>query len=158
MFKIETITGKHRASIDRQIAESWGAPFVVSKGKLHDTRTNPGFAAIIDSTVAGYILYRISGNECEITVLESLREKQGIGSALVHAVIQGAKNSGCRRVWLVTTNDNTQAMRFYQRFGFTLKAAYINAMEASRKLKPQIPLTGNDGIPIMHELEFEMSI
>jgi hypothetical protein len=31
-------------------------------------------------------------------------------------------------------------------------------MEEARKLKPQIPLAGNDGIPIKHEFEFQMNI
>ena len=156
MFSIETITGSHRAFVDKQIVESWGAPYVASRGKLHDTRTQPGFVAMMEGGIAGYILYDISNNECEITALESLHEKQGIGSALIKAVIRRAKESGCNRTWLITTNDNTNAIRFYQRIGFALKAVHINAMEISRKLKPQIPLTGCDGIPIAHEFEFEL--
>jgi len=157
MFAIKRITEETRPFIDAQIAESWSGPFIVTKGKLLDTREHPGFTAIADGAVAGYILYRIDNDECEITVLESLRQRQGIGSALIKNVLQTARDAGCRRVWLITTNDNTGAIRFYQRFGFSLKAVYINAMEASRKLKPQIPLTGDDGIPIAHEFEFEIT-
>jgi len=156
MYSIKPVTEKNRALVDKQILESWAGPYVAVKGRLHDTRSHPGFAAFIGRKLAGYILYNIADNECEITVLESLREKQGIGSALVHAVIQETKNSGLKRIWLITTNDNTRAIRFYQRFGFTLKGVYINAMEEARKLKPGIPLTGCDGIPLAHEFEFEM--
>jgi len=156
---IEVITDTHRENINKTIAESWAGPFIVSKGKLHDTRTHNGFVAVIDGVIAGYILYNISDYECEITVLESFHEKQGIGSALINAVIEAAKSVNCRRFWLITTNDNIQAIRFYQRFGFTLKEVYINSMDVARKLlKPQIPVFGCDGIPIAHEFEFEIII
>ena len=152
---LEKISEKNRPFIDAQIAESWAGPFVAARGKLYDTRTHPGFTAVEGEEILGYILYHIADSNCEITVLESLCENQGIGSALVNAVIQEAKNLDCRRVWLITTNDNTRAIRFYQRRGFALRAVYINALEEARKLKPQIPLTGDDGIPIAHEFEFE---
>ena len=35
---------------------------------------------------------------------------------------------------------------------------YRNAMEASRKIKSEIPLVGENGIPMRHEIEFEMNI
>jgi len=158
MFSITPIASNYRAFVDRQIADSWAGPFVVSKGKTHDTREDPGFVAIAEGAVVGYVLYGASEDEWEITVLESLREGQGIGSALVRAVLESAKKAGCRRVWLITTNDNTRAIRFYQRFGFALCAAHLNALDASRKLKPQIPMIGCDGIPIQHEFEFEMRL
>ena len=147
-----------RAVVDQQIAESWAGPYIVTKGKLHDTRTHPGFVALEDDAVAGYILYSITDSDCEITVLESIHEGQGIGKALINAVAHVANESGCRRMWLITTNDNIHAIRFYQKFGFALKAVHINTMEEARKLKPQIPLIGNDGIPIAHEFEFEMNL
>ena len=47
-----------------------------------------------------------------------------------------AGKNGCSRVWLITTNDNIHAIRYYQRFGFALKGVYIDALDESRKLKP----------------------
>lgn len=154
-FSVEEITDPARAVIVSQIIKTWGGHLVVSRGILHDTRTMPGFAATDNGIVAGYVLYNTEGSDCEITVLESLREKQGIGAALINAVIGTAKGAGCRRVWLTTTNSNINAIKFYQKFGFALKAVHINAMEEARKLKPQIPLEW-DGIPIAHEFEFEI--
>jgi len=158
MFRIEAIADTYRDFVDKQIADSWGGPFIASRGVLHDTRTHPGFVVCGDEGILGYILYHIKGMNCEITVLESLRERQGVGKALVNAVIQEAINVGCCRVWLITTNDNTHAIRFYQRIGFTLKAVHIGTMEQARKLKPQIPLLGCDDIPIMHEFEFQSEL
>ena len=101
--------------------------------------------------VGSYIIEK----DCEITVLESVYEGRGIGGALINEVIRVAREASCHRVWLVTTNDNTHAIRFYQRFGFALREVLINAMDEARNLKPQIPATGNDDIPIAHEFEFE---
>ena len=158
MFKIEVISDNYRSIVDNQIKESWAGPYVAARNVLHDTRTQSGFVAVEDGKIIGYALYNIVNDECEITVLESLHEQRGIGRALINAVMETAKKSGCRRLWLITTNDNTQALRFYQKFGFSLRAVYINAMEESRKLKPQIPLIGCDGIPIAHEFEFEIML
>ena len=92
----------------------------------------------------------------EILSLDSLREKNGIGTALINKVIEVAKNKDCTRIKLITTNDNLSALRFYQKRGFEMARLYRNAVEESRIVKPQIPLTGEDGIPIRHEIELEM--
>jgi len=88
--------------------------------------------------------------------MNSLVEGKGIGSALIDAVKSVAATAGCKRLWLITTNDNTNAMHFYQKRGFQLVAVHRNAMEKSRLLKPEIPLTNHDGIPIRDEIELEM--
>jgi len=67
-----------------------------------------------------------------------------------------AMNAECRRLWLITTNDNLRALGFYQKRGMTLVAVYRNAMEAARRLKPQIPMIGQNGIPLKDEIELEM--
>jgi GNAT superfamily N-acetyltransferase len=91
---------------------------------------------------------------CEIVTLNSLVE--GVGTVLLSAVRTVAMSSKCRRVWLITTNDNLHALRFYQRNGFSLVALHRNALDLSRRLKPEIPLTGQDGIPLRDELELEV--
>lgn len=35
---------------------------------------------------------------------------------------------------------------------------YHNALNISRKMKPEIPLIGENSIPLRHEIEFELSI
>jgi len=113
---------------------------------------------LTDGEVKGIITYNIENNECEIVSLDSLCENVGIGSALINQVVNEAKINGCRRVWLITTNDNTHAIRYYQKRGFDMVAIHRNAVKESRKIKPQIPMTGFDGIPILHEIEFEMRL
>jgi len=69
-----------------------------------------------------------------------------------------AAAAGCTRLWLVTTNDNVEALRFYQKQGFRLVALYPNALEASRRLEPDLPLVGRHGIPLRDEIELEMRL
>jgi len=102
------------------------------------------------------VLYRLNNDECEVSVLFSLIQGIGVGTKLLDEVVDIAKRENVRRVWLFTTNDNTQAIRFYQKYGFPLKAVHIGAFEVTRKLKNELPALGNDNIPIEHEFEFEM--
>ena len=116
----------------------------------------PGFVAIQDEALHGLITYRLEKEDCEILALTSTAEGQGIGSALLDRVKQAAKAAGCKRCWLITTNDNIHAIRWYQKRGFIIAAVHVNALVESRKLKPEIPLFGNDGIPLRDEIEFEI--
>jgi ribosomal protein S18 acetylase RimI-like enzyme len=106
----------------------------------------------------GLITYRIDGDACEIVTLNALREGLGIGTALIAAVEAAARRAGCRRLWLLTTNDNVEALRFYQKRGFVLVAIHRDAVERSRRLKPAIPAIGMHGIPIRDEIELERMI
>jgi ribosomal protein S18 acetylase RimI-like enzyme len=90
--------------------------------------------------------------------MNSLLEKTGIGSALISEVRNHAENHNCRRLWLITTNDNLNAIHFYLGFGFRLAAVHRNAIENSRRLKPGISTLGYNGIPILHEIEMEYSL
>jgi GNAT superfamily N-acetyltransferase len=128
----------------------------VTRGKVHDTSELPGFTAIVGDEPLGLATYRIHGDQCEMVSLNSLVEGIGIGSALVDAVAGQAREHGCRRLWLITTNDNLDAVHFYQKRGFHLVAVHRNALEQTRRLKPGLPLTGIDGIALRDEIELEM--
>jgi ribosomal protein S18 acetylase RimI-like enzyme len=104
------------------------------------------------------LTYRIEGPDCDIVTIDSTAEGEGIGTALIDVVKGRAKAKGCRRIWLITTNDNLSALGFYQRRGFRLIDLYPNALETSRKLKPQISLRAANGIPIRDEQELELEL
>ena len=106
----------------------------------------------------GLLTYNIVGDQCEITLMQSMREGIGVGSELVGAVKGTATRVGCKRLWLITTNDNLHALGFYQRRGFTLAAVYPNALTRSREIKLGIPMTGMNGIPLRDEIELEMAL
>ncbi|MET9296465.1 GNAT family N-acetyltransferase [Streptomyces sp. NPDC003077] len=136
----------------------WGGTVSVSRGVAHDTTALPGFVARRHGRRAGVATYRVDGRECELVTLDSVRQGVGVGSALVDAVVRAARAAGACRLWLVTTNDNVRALRFYQRYGFDLVALHRDAADQSRLLKPTIPALGLDDIPIRHELELELPL
>lgn len=138
--------------------EHWGADFMVAHGKIYRPEQLDGFAAEEDDEWIGLITFIIANRECEITSLDSLREGQGIGTELMNMVVNEAQQQNCKRIFLITTNDNLNALGFYQRRGFELVQIYRGAVNESRKLKPGIPLIGENNIPLRDELELEMSL
>lgn len=140
------------------IIESWGSTKVVSRGVIHDTETLPGFVAEVNNQRVGLLTYTIDNKMLEIVTLNVLKKREGIGRKLVDRSISTAKQNDYSRVWVITTNDNTPALQFYQSVGFTLVAIHKGAIKESRKLKPEIPSLGIDNIPIMDEIELEMKL
>lgn len=149
---------KFRKEVNHLIKENWAGPVIVTKGIAHDTSNSKGFVSVENQTITGYILYEFQASKCEILVLESKNQNRGIGTALIEMVKSVAKENNCTRIWLITTNDNIHAIRYYQTHGFDLEAVHINAIKKSRELKPSIPLIGDNDIPIKHELEFSITI
>lgn len=136
--------------------ERWGSARVVTRGQIYDARTLPAFVAWLGDQRAGIATYRIDETACELVTLDAIIEGQGVGSALIDAVANTARLSGCRRLWLITSNDNLDALRFYQRRGLHISAIYPNAIDEARKLKPEIPQIGDHEIPIRDEIELEL--
>ena len=130
---------------------------MVSNGRLHDTTELPGFVAVESQDWLGYTQYEVVGSEMEVVTLESLVPERGAGTSLIAECTALAISRGLERLWLVTTNDNLHALRFYQRRGFVLVALRPGAVdEARRTVKPEIPATGLNGIHIRDELELEL--
>jgi ribosomal protein S18 acetylase RimI-like enzyme len=102
------------------------------------------------------LTYVVDGDSCEVLTLHARERLGGTGTALIEAVERVAVEAGCRRLWLVTTNDNVDALRFYQRRGFRLAALRAGAVDEAREaLKPEIPRVGDHGIDLRDELELE---
>src|SRR3954452_2016747 len=137
------------------IIRLWGAETAVSRGRVHRPAELPAFLAEIDGEPAGLLTYRVDGEELEVVTVDSYREGAGVGTALLGAAEAEARRQGCRRLWLITTNDNLHALRFYQRRGMRLVAVHAGGVDEARKLKPEIPEFGHDGIPLRDELELE---
>ena len=157
-FHICPTTNEDQEWVARLITDHWGDDLMVAHGETFIISQLPGFAAFEGDEPVGLVTYNITGGECEITSLDSLREGKGIGSALIEAVKSTAREAGCKRLFLITTNDNIEALRFYQRRGFVLAALRPRAVEKARIIKPQIPLIGNHGIPIRDEIELEIAL
>lgn len=135
--------------------ENWGDVIVVSRGRVHRL---PELAALIawnGEERVGAATYHLDGEAAELTSLNAVAPGKGVGSALIAAVEQAVRDLGARRLWLITTNDNVDALRFYQRRGFRLARLHAGAVDVARRIKPAIPEIGEHGIPIHDEIELE---
>jgi ribosomal protein S18 acetylase RimI-like enzyme len=146
-----------REWVRETLRQLWGET-VVSRGAVHDPTALPGFVAEEGGERVGLLTYRVDGADCEVVTIDAFPEGAGAGTALLDAAARAARDAGCGRVWLITTNDNLRALRFYQRRGFRLVAVHPDALERSRELKPSIPEIGLDGIPLRDELELELRL
>jgi GNAT superfamily N-acetyltransferase len=156
--KVRPLEEADRPWVRECVIENWAGEIVVIRGKVHRPHDLPGDIIEADGDRVGMAIYHVAADECEIVALLATQRYRGIGTALVKAVRDRAMERGCRRVWLITTNDNLDALRFYQRRGFELVAVHRRALDISRRIKPSIPLIGEYGIPLRDEIELEMPL
>jgi ribosomal protein S18 acetylase RimI-like enzyme len=132
---------------------------VARLGRLEAALDHPALLAVDDGRIAGVLTYLVSGEECEVLTLHVDRQWRGLGTELLAEVRRIAARAGCTRLWLITTNDNVDALRFYQRRGLRLAALHAGAVDDCRaRLKPEIPPVGAHGIPLRDELELELRL
>jgi ribosomal protein S18 acetylase RimI-like enzyme len=155
-FEVRPLGPSDRGWVAALAAERWGGEAVVSRGRVWMLPDLPGFAAVESERVVGLLTYRVEDAELEVVSIDSLTAGRGVGSALLEAAAAAARRHGCRRMWLITTNDNLRALRFYQRRGMRLAALHRDSLARARELKPSIPDTGYHGIPLRDELELEL--
>lgn len=136
-----------------------GSARVARLGEVVDAREHPALLAEDDGRLAGVLTYVVRGDRCEVLTLHATERWRGAGSALIEEVERVARAAGCRQLWLITTNDNVDGLRFYQRRGFRLAALHPAAVDRSREtLKPEIPEIGDHGIPLRDELELHKDL
>lgn len=135
--------------------KNWGCDFIVSKGEKLYGKDLPGFMAVDGDDIVGLLTYYVVNKSCEIVTIDSLIPNQGIGSELIERIINKSKTEGLKRLWLMTTNDNIDAMKFYQKRKFVFAAIHVDQIKKSRELKQSIPEFGSYGIPIRDEIEME---
>lgn len=157
-MKCEKVDIANRDLINAFIKERWHSTSMIIRCKVIDMTKTEGFYFSEDEKVIGLITYIVYNNILEITSLDSLKENRGIGSKLIETIIQEAKERKIQKIVLITTNDNINAIRFYQKRGFDMVHLFRDALDVSRELKPEIPLVGKDSIPLRHEIEFELTI
>jgi len=156
----EPITERTRDLVTAFIAKEWHGTGMLIRGEVIDMTQVDGFVWLEPDGVAirGLVTYIVCDGVCEITSLNSQRENRGVGTALVELVKAKAREQGCTRLQLITTNDNINAIRLYQKRGFDLVGVNHGAIDRARAQKPEIPLIGQNGIEIHHEIEFAMEL
>jgi GNAT superfamily N-acetyltransferase len=141
----------------RLLTDSWGGTAVVAHGTRYDAATLPGvLARSADGRPVGLVTWHIADDGMEIVTIDAVVRHLGVGSALLAAAVDVVRAAGIARVWLITTNDNVDALRFYQRRGLRIAAVSRGAVDAARTLKPAIPLVGAYGIELHDELVLEL--
>jgi ribosomal protein S18 acetylase RimI-like enzyme len=156
MQRIRRVSVADRPAIVELLTTHWGSPQIVSRGESHDASALPGFVALNqDGDLTGLVTLHPSGGSCQIVTLDALVRGEGIGRTLVEAAIAFAAERNLKRLWLITSNDNVDALAFYQKVGLRLVAIHKNAITEARKVKPQIPMIGLHGISIQDEIELE---
>lgn len=141
------------------VVECWHAEHVVAHEEAMYPARHDGFVALQDGEIVGHVSYRGEGGRCEITAIQAIPRQAGIGSLLMDAVLEAARQEGYGVAWLTTTNDNLDAIRFYQRRGFRFSALRPGAVDRAREtLKPEIPVTGSNGIRLSDELDLELPL
>jgi GNAT superfamily N-acetyltransferase len=153
---IQEVKKISKFKVEEFFTAHWGSPEMVISSGVYDCSKLDGYAFFNEKEeITGLITYFIQDTECEIISLDSIEEGRGIGTALIREVEKTAETKGCSCVKLVTTNDNLSALKFYQKRGYHLSNLYKNAVEKARKLKPEIPMVSDEGIPIRDEIELE---
>lgn len=182
-FVIRPLQREDREWVAHLLDKRWGSTQIVSRGRALYGHLLPGFVAerplppddnsmqagapadddeteenpAVTMEKIGLLTYNVEGSDCEIVTLDSMAEGIGVGTALVDALKSAAKEAEIERLWLVTTNDNLPALKFWQKRDFQLVTVHRDAIAQARRLKPQIPIIGLEGIPIRDELELEFT-
>jgi len=154
-IKIQRIQKEDQIIISELVREYWGGDPVIVHGQICYTNLLEGLIAHSEGEILGFLHYQIRGEECEILTLLSMRENQGVGTALMNNVESIARENNYRKLILITTNDNLHALGFYQRRGYHLIALFPGQVNVSRELKPSIPEIGDNGIPLRDEIQLE---
>jgi len=141
--------------ITQVLLDNWASNIIVTRGISYKADLLPGLVAEIEGKRIGLLTYNIDNDELEIITLNAIEEGRGIGTALLEEIEKLAQQENCRRIWLITTNDNVDALRFYQKKDYEICSIHRYAIKESRKIKPQLPFVGKYGIPIRDEIEME---
>jgi GNAT superfamily N-acetyltransferase len=139
---------------EKHSSETGVAPRILVHDEEFDCLNLP---SLIAGDQAGLLVYRIA--ECaEIILLQTRQPGLRLGSGLVHALVEQLRATDISALRVTTTNDNLEALRFYQRRGYRLTGLRPGAVDRARLSKPMIPQVASNGLPIRDELELELRI
>ncbi len=155
VLKMRSATKDDSNWLQEIMEKEWGGLPLVIRGKKYYPHSLEGIIAENDKGIAGFLFYEIQNHDCEIIVFEVFDKFKGAGTLMLDKLKETAKNKNCKRIYLMTTNDNLDAFRFYQRRGFNICGIHIDSVKVSRKIKPTIGMVGDHGIPVRDEIDLE---
>jgi GNAT superfamily N-acetyltransferase len=157
-IRIRPVSDGDRPMLSWLVAELWGSEAVAVHGTVFQPAELGGFIAERSGRLTGLLTYHVAGDVLEIVTLNAIERRVGIGTLLIEAAVGKARRCGGREIRLTTTNDNIDALRFYQRRGFRLAELRPGAVDRSRQEKPQIPTVGSYGIPLHDEIDLTLPV
>lgn len=154
-LKIRSAESADNAWLEELMIKEWGGLPLVIRGKKYYPTELDGIIAENENGIVGFLFYEIRNTDCEIIVFEVFDKFKGAGTILLNKLKDLAKNKKCFRIYLMTTNDNLDALRFYQKRGFHICGIHIDSVKISREIKPTIGITGDYDIPVRDEIDLE---
>lgn len=144
--------------LEEVMNKDWGGLPLVIRGKKYDPSQLDGIVVENENGISGFLFYELRDKDCEIIVFQVFDKFHGIGTILLDELKSIAKSKKCSRVYLMTTNDNLDALRFYQKRGFHICGIHLDSLKVSRKIKPTIGMIGDYDIPVRDEIDLEYLI
>jgi ribosomal protein S18 acetylase RimI-like enzyme len=156
---LRPLAGPDLPAAEALIEDALGGRHQARLGEVVDVLALPGAGAWDSGRLVGVATWSPPGPDgrAELAALAVAGDHRGtgVGAALVEAAADAARAAGAAVQWLVTTNDNLDALRLYQRHGYRLVSLHAGAVTEARRAKPAIPETGDYGIPLRDELVLE---
>lgn len=142
------------------VVEQWGDDAFIISGKVYPTSEMTLLGAWTPlGQLRGLAYYKVNGSTMLLGAIITIGERaKGVGKILFDAVLAEARTTRMRKMRALTTNDNFEAMKFYQRCGMRFETLYPGGADAFRAFKPGIYRNGKHGLPLRDILEFELSL
>ena len=101
----------------------------------------------------GLVTWYVDGDRAEIVTVDAFEQGRHVGGRLLNGAEEEMRRRGAKRATIMTTNDNLRAIAFYVRHGYRIVAVHLDAMDRVRQLKPEVPKTGHDDLPLQDVIE-----
>ncbi len=152
-IQVRPVGDGDRPMIAWLMVELWGSAQQIVHQTVFRPAELPGLIAERAGRLVGLLTYHADGGALEVVTLNALERRTGVGTVLMETVAADARRLRCQEIRLTTTNDNLDAIRFYQRRGLRLVALRPGAVDRARLEKPEIPRAGAYGIPLRDEID-----
>jgi len=155
-FAIRPITD--RAFLDELLRLRWSGGSLLLRGKVIAPADVEALAAYDGERLAGVATWRMEGKVLYLLTLNNITDQRGVGVALLEAMIDLGRGRNAALIRAIVTNDNLNALGFYQRRDFRIIAVHPGAVDTIRAMNPNIPMIGAYRIPIHDEIELERDL
>jgi GNAT superfamily N-acetyltransferase len=155
-FDIRPMTD--RPFLEELLRLRWSGGALMLRGRIVYPKDVEGMAAYHEGRLAGVATWLLEGPVIYLATLNNISDQRGVGLALLDAIMKLGRQKGSALLRVIVTNDNLNALGFYQRRGFRIVAVYPGAIDTIRTMIPSIPIIGENRIPIRDEIELEIDL